>query len=93
MGPNQEGEVRMKGPTLFAGYIGKNLKDDLDEEGFFRTGDICYYDEDGYFYFVDRIKELIKYKAGQVSVEVQNSTLLFYNGICNTNKLTWSLTL
>lgn len=66
MGPRQEGEVRIKGPSLFGGYIGKNIKDDLDEDGFFKTGDICYYDEDGYFFFVDRIKELIKYKAGQV---------------------------
>lgn len=43
------------------------MKDDLDDEGFYKTGDIAYYDEDGYFYIVDRLKELIKYKAGQVS--------------------------
>ena len=31
------------------------------------TGDIGYYDENGYFYVVDRLKELIKYKGLQVS--------------------------
>ncbi|KAJ8735612.1 hypothetical protein PYW07_007232 [Mythimna separata] len=81
LGPNQEGEVRVKGPTLFAGYIGKNMKDDLDEEGFFKTGDICYYDENGYFYFVERIKELIKYKAGQVAPSELEAILLQHPGV------------
>lgn len=71
----------MKGPVLFQGYIGKDLKDDLDEEGFYKTGDIAYYDEDGYFYIVDRIKELIKYKAGQVSIGLNKVEVI--------HQLTW----
>ena len=31
------------------------------------AGDIGYYDEDGYFFIIDRLKELIKYKGHQVS--------------------------
>lgn len=61
------GEICLKGPGLFQGYIGRDLKEDFDEDGFYNTGDIAYYDEDGYFYIVDRIKELIKYKAWQAS--------------------------
>ncbi|KPJ07625.1 Luciferin 4-monooxygenase [Papilio machaon] len=66
LGPGQTGEVCVKGAAQFDGYIGKDSKDEFDEDGFYKTGDIAYYDEDGYFYVVDRIKELIKYKAWQV---------------------------
>lgn len=48
------------------GYVGHERGDDFDDEGFYKTGDVGYYDEDGYFYIVDRIKELIKYKGYQV---------------------------
>lgn len=36
------------------------------EKGWLRTGDIAYFDEDGYLFIVDRIKEIIKYKGFQV---------------------------
>lgn len=38
----------------------------FDNEGYFKTGDIVYYDEDGCFYFIDRIKELMKYQSWHV---------------------------
>ncbi|KAE9269945.1 hypothetical protein PF008_g30735 [Phytophthora fragariae] len=36
-------------------------------DGFVRTGDVGYIDQDGYIFIVDRIKELIKYKGHQVA--------------------------
>ncbi len=38
----------------------------IDKDGYFHTGDLVYYDEQGKFYIVDRIKELIKVKGFQV---------------------------
>lgn len=50
------------------GYVGdsESTRNTIDEEGWLHTGDVAYYDNDGYFFIVDRIKELIKYKAFQV---------------------------
>lgn len=42
-----------------SGYIGVDQETYLDEEGFYKTGDLGYYDEEKYVYIIDRIKEFI----------------------------------
>ncbi|KAI0221082.1 Luciferin 4-monooxygenase [Lamellibrachia satsuma] len=39
----------------------------IDEAGWLHMGDVGFYDTEGYFYIVDRLKEIIKYKGFQVS--------------------------
>lgn len=53
---------------VFAGYVGDNEANatTFDSEGWLKTGDLCYIDQDGFLFVVDRLKELIKYKAYQV---------------------------
>ncbi|CAG5052928.1 unnamed protein product [Parnassius apollo] len=81
LGPNQNGEICIKGAMVMKGYIGKKRQDDFDEEGFFKTGDIGYYDEDKYFYIVDRLKELIKYKGYQVAPAELEAVLLKHEAV------------
>ncbi|KAE8727103.1 4-coumarate--CoA ligase-like 9 [Hibiscus syriacus] len=66
--PGQRGELWLRGPVVTKGYIGdeKATAETLDSEGWLKTGDICYFDSEGFLYVVDRLKELIKYKAYQV---------------------------
>ncbi|RZB39486.1 AMP-binding domain containing protein [Asbolus verrucosus] len=48
----------------------------FDSEGFLRTGDIGYYDDEGFVYIVGRIKDMINYKGYKVSpVEIENILL------------------
>ena len=41
----------------------------FDSEGWLRTGDIAYYDQQKFFYIVGRIKEMIKVKGFQVWIQ------------------------
>ncbi|HWE99341.1 MAG TPA: AMP-binding protein [Caulobacteraceae bacterium] len=57
----EEGEIWVKTPVVIAGYLnGKPLEaDTLDENGFFRTGDVGRLDDDGYLFITDRAKDMI----------------------------------
>ena len=64
LGPNQNGEIVTRGPQIFKGYWNKPQATadgfvDIGGRTFFRTGDLGYYDQEGYFYIVDRLKRMI----------------------------------
>ncbi|OQU94612.1 AMP-binding enzyme domain-containing protein [Cladophialophora immunda] len=70
-GPEHTGELWCRGPNVMKGYwrnpaATKNAFSP-DGERWLRTGDIAYVDNEGCFFIVDRIKELIKVKANQVA--------------------------
>lgn len=72
---HQRGELYVRGPQIMLGYLNDEeaTKEIVDAEGWLHTGDVVYFDEDGYFYIVDRTKELIKVKGNQVSpTELEN---------------------
>ena len=64
LGPNQVGEIIVRGPQIFRGYWKQPEATaqafvEHDGERFFRTGDLGYYDEEGYFFITDRLKRMI----------------------------------
>ena len=61
LGPNERGEVIMRGPHIMRGYWNKPAATAaaIDAEGWFHSGDIGYLDEDGFLYICDRLKDMI----------------------------------
>ncbi|MGY8811313.1 MAG: long-chain-fatty-acid--CoA ligase [Pseudomonadales bacterium] len=58
------GEIIMRGEQIFQGYWNRPEATEeafvvVDGERFFRSGDLGYYDEEGYFFLVDRVKRMI----------------------------------
>lgn len=83
VGPNTPGELWIKSPGMMAGYLNnpEATKEIITEDGWLKTGDVVTYDEDGYFFVVDRIKELIKVKGIQVSPSELEVELLKMPGV------------
>ncbi len=60
LGPNQVGELVLKGPSIASGYFNNSAawSEVIDTNGWFHTGDLACYDEDWYFTIVDRLKDM-----------------------------------
>ncbi|XP_042484389.1 probable CoA ligase CCL5 [Macadamia integrifolia] len=82
---NRSGELWLRGPSVMKGYFSnpEATTSTLDSQGWLRTGDICYIDEDGYIFVVDRLKELIKYKGYQVPPAELEALLLTHPEIAD----------
>jgi acyl-CoA synthetase (AMP-forming)/AMP-acid ligase II len=66
----EEGEVRVRGPHLFRGYVDAALdRDAFDERGFLRTGDLGVLDAEGYLAITGRLKDIIIRKGENISAK------------------------
>ncbi len=61
LGLGEEGEMVVRGPQVMKGYYNnpEETAKTIDKDGWLHTGDIAKMDKDGYFYIVDRKKDLI----------------------------------
>jgi acyl-CoA synthetase (AMP-forming)/AMP-acid ligase II len=85
LGPGVCGEIWLRGPLGMKGYLDEPeaTAATLDADGWIHTGDLGYADEDGYFYIVDRLKELIKYKGYQVAPAELEALLLSHPAVAD----------
>jgi len=82
--PGEEGELWCRGPQVMPGYL--NRPDATAEtlvDGFVRTGDIATVDNEGNFFIVDRVKELIKVKGLQVAPAELEGLLLTHPAVAD----------
>lgn len=63
----ERGEIAVKGPTLMLGYLGIPLDQSVDEEGFLRTSDGGYIDDQGRLFWEGRLNDIIKTGGANVS--------------------------
>ncbi|KAL0105337.1 hypothetical protein PUN28_016769 [Cardiocondyla obscurior] len=69
LGANKIGEVRVKMPFVMNGYYKNSeaTKQAFDSDGWLRSGDLGYYDDDGELFIVGRISDFILFRAINVS--------------------------
>jgi len=66
--PGEEGEIRVRGPMLFRGYLGQ-ARSPLDADGLFPSGDLGRLDEDGLLLVTGRMKDVIIRKGENLSAK------------------------
>jgi acyl-CoA synthetase (AMP-forming)/AMP-acid ligase II len=83
LGTRQDGELLIRGPQIMKGYLNRpeDTAQSIDRDGWYHTGDVGYIDEAGWFYIVDRTKELIKYKGMQVAPAELEALLLTHPAV------------
>ncbi|MFH4980901.1 hypothetical protein AB6A40_007610 [Gnathostoma spinigerum] len=82
-GVNERGEIQLRSPTVMVGYFNRPYETAQvkTEDGWLRTGDIGYVDDNGFIYVVDRVKELIKVSGFQVAPAELEDILLKHPAI------------
>lgn len=83
--PNVPGELQVKTKSDFVGYY-KNPAETANtktKDGFVRTGDLIYKDKDGYYYFIERLKLILKYKTYHVYPLDIESLLCSHKAVAN----------
>ncbi|XP_023311204.1 luciferin 4-monooxygenase-like isoform X8 [Anoplophora glabripennis] len=78
---NERGEFRYKTAYQMNGYHKIDSSSAYDSEGFIKSGDIAYYDEEDCFFIVDRIKEMFKYKGWHILPAVLEGILLTHPAV------------
>ncbi|WP_307787593.1 AMP-binding protein [Mycolicibacterium sp. S2-37] len=67
LGPGAEGEIQVRSDSVMAGCLPESATAEAFDDGWYRTGDVGYLDDDGFLRITDRSKEMIKVRGFQVA--------------------------
>jgi long-chain acyl-CoA synthetase len=81
--PYERGELITMGPNVTEGYLDSSKEEGKYIDGWWRWGDVGYFDEDGYFYFEDRKKDMIKTAGENVASVRVEEELLDHDAVIN----------
>eukprot|EP00111_Clytia_hemisphaerica_P021780 TCONS_00064045-protein len=86
LGPYEQGEVYTRGRQQMLGYLDneKATTETILEDGWLRSGDLGYYDDENNLFVIDRLKELIKYKGFQVAPAELEDLLISHENIVDS---------
>ncbi|MEK7431966.1 MAG: AMP-dependent synthetase/ligase [Cyanobacteriota bacterium] len=78
----EDGEILAKGPNIFIGYYKDEnaTKNTFDDDGWFKTGDVGLFTDDGFLKIIDRKKEILVTSGGK-NVPPQNIERMFQDNI------------
>ncbi|KAI9072258.1 hypothetical protein K1719_045762 [Acacia pycnantha] len=80
MPPGSSGELWLRGPSIMTGYLNNEeaTMSTIDKDGWLHTGDVGWFDQDGYIHLSDRLKDIIKYKGYQISPADLEAVLILH---------------
>jgi fatty-acyl-CoA synthase len=81
LGPNEEGELLVRGNSVMTHYYGMSPAECFDADGFFHTGDLARLDAAGLLHFIGRIKDVIKTAGVTVAAAEVEATLQQHPGV------------
>ncbi|XP_013167431.1 PREDICTED: luciferin 4-monooxygenase-like [Papilio xuthus] len=81
--PNVTGELWLKGPSSFKGYYNnpQATAEIYTEDGWIKSGDLLYRDENWNFYYIERLKMLLKYRNHHISPTEVESVINKHPGV------------
>jgi acyl-CoA synthetase (AMP-forming)/AMP-acid ligase II len=81
----EPGEILVRGPQVMRGYLNQPeaTAATLEADGWLHTGDVGFFDADGFLWVVDRVKEIIKYKAYQVAPAELEGVLMSHPAVAD----------
>lgn len=92
--PFDKGEILIKGPHVTKGYIGKHTKTEALQDGWLHSGDIGYFDDEGFLFVADRRSDLIisggeNIYPAEIEAVLSEHPLVVEAGVCGMPSDEW----